>query len=472
MYWKASIIVLLMSLAFFSSGRAEPAAVVSGPGRVGETSLAQDDDVAVTIYHSNLALVRDVRTLELEKGRREVKFQDVAALIDPTSVYFTSLTAPDEVAILEQNYEYDLVNSSKILQKYIDQNIRLDAKEGVSYAGTLLSASGRDIILREADGGLKIVNMNSVENMSFPNLPEGLITRPTLVWKIDCKKSGRHRTEVGYLTRGLQWHAEYVGVVNDDDTKIELGGWVSIDNKSGATYHNAALKLVAGDVHRARERIHLERQVQRFTAQAAAAPDGFAEKAFFEYHLYTLQRPATVANNQIKQISLFPSTEVQVEKKYLYRGERNSKRVQVNLEFKNRQELGLGIPLPKGKVRVYKRDEDGALIFIGEDFVDHTPKDEQVRIHVGNAFDVVGERTQKQRRTIGKESWEETWEIKLRNHKEETVEIVVVERMQPNWEILQKSHDFKQKDAFTIEFVVTVPSDGEVVVEYLVRYNR
>ncbi len=433
-------------------------------------AFGQQSEVGLTVYNNNLALVREVRTLTLEKGVREINFQDVAAQIDPTSVYFKSLTAPQDVTILEQNYEYDLVNSTRILQKYLDQEIRLEAKEGASYSGTLLSSAGNDVILRESDGTVRIVNRNTVENMSFPKLPAGLITRPTLVWKIDCRKSGEHKTEVGYLTNGIQWHAEYVGIVDKEDAQIDLGGWVSLDNKSGTSYENAKLKLVAGDVHRARK----ERPygVQLEVARAQQAPDTFEEKAFFEYHLYTLQRPATVADNQVKQLSLFPSTPVKVRKKFVYDGARHGKKVNVNLEFENRKQAGLGMPLPKGKLRVYKQDEDASLVFIGEDFIDHTPKNEKVRVYVGDAFDVVGERTQQDRRTIGKSSWEENWQIELRNHKEETVEIVVVEHLGKDWEIIRNSLEYRKKDAQTIEFVVTVAANAKLTIDYVVRYNR
>ncbi len=436
-------------------------------------TFSQDKEIGLTIYNSNLALVKDVRTLQLSKGISEIRFQDVAAQIDPTSVYFASVTAADKVAILEQNYEYDLVNASKILQKYVEQEIRLETKEGTAYSGTLLNASGKDVILREPDGGIKIVGRDAVENMAFPKLPDGLITRPTLVWSIDCQQAGNHKTEVGYLTSGIQWHAEYVGVANKDDTVLELSGWVSLDNKSGATYENAKLKLVAGDVHRAQD-VRPLRKGRGYAEQlmATGAAPQFEEKAFFEYHLYTLQRPATVANNQIKQISLFPPTEAKVNKTYSYDGARNQKKVRVNLEFENKKKFGLGMPLPKGKVRVYKRDDDKSLVFIGEDFIDHTPKDEKVRVYVGNAFDVVGERIQKERKSIGKTAWEETWQIKLRNHKEESVQVTVIERLRFGWEILRKTHDYKKKDAATIEFNIVIPKDAEVVVEYVVRYNK
>jgi len=365
-----------------------------------------------------------------------------------------------------------ILNATKILQKYIEQEIRFETKEGTAYSGTLLNASAKDVILRESGGGIKIVRREAVENMAFPKLPDGLITRPTLVWSINCQQAGKHKTEVGYLTNGIQWHAEYVGVANKDDTVLELSGWVSLDNKSGATYENAKLKLVAGDVHRAQD-VRPFRRGRGYAEQMTVIDRSqFEEKAFFEYHIYTLQRPATVANNQIKQISLFSPTEAKVNKTYSYDGARDQKKVRVNLEFENRKKFGLGMPLPKGKVRVYKRDDDKSLIFIGEDFIDHTPKDEKVRVYVGNAFDIVGERTQKDRKSVGKTSWQETWEIKLRNHKDKAVRVMVIERLSFGWEILRNTHEYKKKNATSIEFVIEIAKDTEVVVEYVVRYNK
>jgi len=433
-------------------------------------SFSQQGDIALTIYNNNLALVKEVRRIQLQKGTSDIEFTDVAAQIDPTSVFFSSRTAPDQVTILEQNYEYDLVNSSKILQKYVDQEITLATKEETTYSGTLLNATGGDVVLQQADGGIKIVSMKSVENMAFPKLPAGLITRPTLVWKLESENAGAHDVEVGYLTGGIQWHAEYVAVTNKNDTAMELSSWVSIENNSGATYKDAKLKLVAGDVHRA------QRPRPQYMPLESARIDKqqFEEKAFFEYHLYTLQRRATVADNQIKQISLFPSTNVKVEKVYSYDGQEDGKNIRVNLRFKNEAASGLGMPLPQGKIRVYKKDEDAALIFIGDDFVEHTPRDEKLKVYVGNAFDVVGERTLKDQRTVSKDTKEETWEIKLRNHKNEAVSITVIEHLRngSNWEILRSSHEYTKKDAQTIEFEVKVGKDAETVVEYVVRYYR
>lgn len=434
------------------------------------STLAGDKQVALTVYNQNLALVKDVRTLELERGTSQIKFTEVAAKIEPTSVHFKSLTAPDAVTILEQNFEYDLISTDRLLQKYIDERIMVTTREGNTFAGKLLSAAGGDAVIETNEGSVKVVKAAALETVEFPKLPEGLITRPTLVWLLQSDKGGKHKSEVSYLTEGINWHAEYVALSKDDDTKLELAGWVSIDNKSGATYENAKLKLIAGEVHRVEEprvRRRAAETEMAMLAYAAAEPQ-FEEKAFFEYHMYTLQRPATVRDRQIKQLSLFPTAKVDVRKIFTYNGARDEKKVRVNLEFVNSKEAGLGIPLPAGKIRAYKEDEDKSQEFIGEDKIEHTPKDEKVRIYLGNAFDVVGERIQKETKKIGKRARQESYEIKLRNHREEDVVITVIEKIWGDWEIIAKSHPFRKKDARTAEFDLSVPKDGETVLEYTV----
>ncbi len=428
------------------------------------------DEVALTVYNQDFALVREVRRIELPRGTETIRFTEVAARIDPTSVHFKSLTAPDEVAILEQNYEYDLISSQKLLHKYVDQKIRLLAKEERFYEGTLLNAT-EDVVIQDDSGGIKVVKAREVQILEFPQLPEGLITRPTLVWLVESRQAGMHDAEVSYLTDGVQWHAEYVAAVNEDDTKLELGGWVSIDNRSGATYRDARLKLVAGDVHRVKPSPPVVPERLAPEALMAKGVPQFEEKAFFEYHLYTLRRPATLRDQQIKQLSLFPSTDVGVDKIFTYDGARFGDKIRVNLEFVNSAKNGLGMPLPGGKIRVYKQDEDGSLEFVGEDLIDHTPKDEEVRIFLGNAFDVVGERTQMQVRKITDRSREESYEITLRNHKDDDIEVLVVEHLWGDWKIATTTADYRKKDARTVEFPLSVTADGETVLKYTVRYQ-
>jgi hypothetical protein len=437
-------------------------------------------EVAVTIYNQDLGLVKDVRELEFQKGRSIIKFTDVASQIDPTSVHFKPVDTSDRVSILEQNYQYDLVSSSKILQKYVDKEIELFTKssgpkgEEKSYKGILLSYSNENVTIQEPGGAIRIIRLDDVRDLYFPTLPEGLITRPTLVWLLDSDVSGKRKAEVSYLTNGINWHAEYVAVVDQKDQNLELAGWVSIDNRSGATYEDAKVKLIAGEVHRVEEMAPMRMAKGGYALDVAQAAPQFEEKAFFEYHLYTLLRPATIKDNEIKQVSLFPSTNVKVKKIYTYDGARYDKKVRVELEFKNAQSEGLGMPLPQGKIRVYKADVDKSLEFVGEDRINHTPKDEKVRVFLGNAFDIVGERKKTDFKQITDDVTEESYQIKLRNHKEEAVEVVVVEHLYSytEWEIRESTFPYEKKDANTIEFKIPLAKDQEVVLNYTVRYYR
>ena len=436
--------------------------------------LGQERNISLTIYNQDLALVKDTRDLSFVSGRNEIKFTEVAEKIDATSVHFQVLSALDKIYLLEQNYQYDLVSSDKILEKYLDKNIQILTKDGKFYEGTLLSYAPDNLTLREKENSIRIMNRAQVVDLSFPKLPEGLITRPTLVWLLDSKIQGKQKTEVSYLTSGINWHAEYVAVADKDDRNLELSGWVSIDNRSGATYPDAKLKLIAGEVHRVEE--VQPRPVFRGTVvaeQAMGMAPTFEEKPFFEYHLYTLQFPSTVKDNEIKQISLFPNSSVKVKKIYVYDGAREPKKVKVNLEFMNSKAEGLGMPLPKGKIRVYKVDVDKSMEFVGEDQINHTPKDEKVRVYVGDAFDIVGERTRTNFQKISDNVMEETYQIKLRNHKEEKVEVTVVEHLYPytNWEILESNFKYEKKDASTIEFKISLEKNQEQIVNYKVRYS-
>jgi len=417
-------------------------------------------EVKLTVYNSNIGLVKDTRKFAFKRGKQEIRFTDVATGIDPTSV---SLKAA-AVDVLEQNYEYDLVNSSKLLQKYIDKKIALFLKNEKIEEGKLLSFSSQDIIL-DTKAGIVIVKRGEIVRMSLPELPEGLITRPTLVWLVDSKETLEKSCELSYLTNGLNWHAEYIG--NQEDGSMEFSGWITIDNKSGATYEDAKLKIVAGKIHRVEE-MRRPRMLAAKAATEAAGPERFEQREFFEYHVYDLKGRTTLENNKEKQIRFIAPTDVRTKKIYIYDGARN-KNVQVNLEFKNSREAGLGIPLPMGKVRVFKEDVDGSLEFVGEDKIDHIPEDEKVTLYVGDAFDLKGERKMLLRKTITDRMRDEDYEIVLKNHKNEAVTIKVVEHFWGDWRVMKASHDYKKKDAYTLEFEVKVPKKGEVKITYSVR---
>jgi hypothetical protein len=424
--------------------------------------------VAVTIYNNDLAVVRDVRFIEFEKGRQTVRFTQVAARIDPTSVHFKPMDDSDPVRLLEQNYEFDLVNSDALMRRYLNQTVVASLKDGPTLIGKLLSNQGSVLILETVDGKVVTVNPTQISSIEYPALPQGLITEPTLVWLVNSETEGQKECEISYITHGMNWQAEYVAVVNEEDTHLDLSAWVSIENESGATFGNAQLKLVAGDVHIVQDQPKSPRLMREFAAQAVEERDAFQEKSFFEYHLYTLPRKTTLSDKQIKQISLFPETRTGVEKIYTYEGQRDAKDVQVALEFENKEQNGLGLALPKGRFRVYKRDDDGAQEFIGEDRIDHTPKDEKIRLRVGNAFDIVGERVVKERDQLSRTSVRQTIEITLRNHKETAVDVIVVERHWGDWELVGETPTILDKNANKVEFLRRVPADGETVLRYTV----
>jgi hypothetical protein len=444
------------------------------------------------------ALVRDERDMKIPQGRSQLSFTDVAALIDPTTVTFTSLSNP-ATRVLEQNFQFDLVSTQKLLLKFIDRQITVDKPNGTSVqpiTGTLLSASD-GIVLKGNDGS--IYSLPSYTSVRFPDLPGGLNTRPTLVWDVQSPAGGTQKTRVTYQTGGVTWWADYNLIFNEgadaNSGLLDLSAWVSIINQSGATYSQAKLKLIAGDVNRVQPEME-DRMVRRevlMKAMEAPAAQGFVQKDFFEFHLYTLGRPTTLPNNSTKQIELFDQAkQIPAKKVLLYYGmvnpyfypnpytDRNmgvemNKKVDVYLEFKNDKQFGLGVPLPAGRLRVSQLDKaDDSLEFIGEDQIDHTPKDEQVRVKLGSAFDVVGERRQVNFAVDTSAKWmEEEIEVKLRNHKSQPVDVIVKENLYrwSNWKILTKTHNFDKEDARTINFPVKVPKDGEVVVRYRVRYS-
>jgi hypothetical protein len=511
-------------------------------------ALAAANDTAITIYSSaqpgaispdlyrplpglsvpnatdvpGYAMIRQERDVKLQSGRSTLKFADVAALIDPTTVTFTSLSEP-RTRVLEQSYQFDLVSTEKLLLKYIDQPIVVERRTGgdcvETINGILLSAS-EGLVLRTSDGSIQA--LRDYSSVRFPELPGGLDTRPTLVWDIQSPRAGEQRSRVTYQTGGVTWWTDYNLVFNEgkdaksglkvaplspraesaagdflqsDSGLLDLSAWVSIVNQSGATYPDARLKLIAGDVHRATPKVPLQRARSVLQPMVVNAPeaDGFKEQSFFEFHLYTLERRTTLPNNSTRQIELFDQAkQIPARKVLIYNGlgspywyptpmtDRNfssesHKEVAVYLEFRNDKENGLGVPLPAGRIRVSKLDAaDGSLEFIGEDRIDHTPKDEEVRVKLGSAFDIVGERKQTDFSVdTNAKTMEETIEVKLRNHKNQPVHVLVRENLfrWSNWKIVSKTHEFIKEDARTITFPVDVPQDGETLVGYKVRYT-
>jgi hypothetical protein len=445
------------------------------------------------------AVVRHERDMTLERGRNTVRFSDVAALIDPTTVAFESLTDPRGTTVVEQNFQFDLVSTEKLLEKYIDRSVTVDQIRGngvESYTGMLLSTAG-GLVLRRPNGTIQTLPHNA--GVRLPDLPGGLITRPTLVWDVAAARAGAHKSRVSYQTAGIAWWADYNVTysegANANACRLDVGAWVSILNQSGASYADAKLKLVAGDVNRAPPPVRgrVAADVTAYSvAQEARAP-GFEEKAFFEYHLYTLGRPTTLPNNSTKQIELFPTARsVPCEKTLVYSGQapgfrpgspmtdrnfgvQGNRKVDVYLSFRNAQEQNMGVPLPAGRLRVSKLDDaDGTLEFIGEDVLDHTPRNEKVLVKLGSAFDVVGERRQVNFSVdTSRKTMTEEIEVKLRNQKKEPVAVIVKENLYRwvNWSVTQKSHEFRKEDARTVHFPVRIAAGGEATVRYTVQYT-
>jgi len=452
------------------------------------------DAVAVPGY----AFVREQRDFTLARGRSQLRVTDVPALIDPTTLSFTSVTDPQGTRVLAQSFEFDLTNPQKLLSRYLDREVTVEQPRGQgieTFGGTLLSAQ-QGLTLRNADGSVRLVSHYS--GVKLPTLPGGLISKPTLVWDLESAREGAQTARFTYQTNGMTWWTDYNLTQSegaDGQCRLEVGAWVTLVNQSGASYRDARLKLVAGDVQRAQPRVPQPAAPAMMRAQSRDAAEGFTEKAFFEYHLYTLGRPVNLPDNSTQQLELFPrAPAVGCEKALVYAGQavpyydhgsvltdraygvQSNRKVDVHLRFRNTQANGLGVPLPAGRLRVAKMDPaDRSLEFIGEDTIAHTPRDETVQVRLGSAFDVVGERKQVDFRLDTTAKWmEEDIEVRVRNRKAaETVAVLVKEHLYrwTQWSITKKSQEFSKQDSRTVHFPVKVAPGAEVVVRYTARYT-
>lgn len=450
---------------------------VEGRLRMGKTTLEDQTDVAVTVYNNDRALVRDRRTVKLLPGESALNFSDVAQYIMPETVSLRSLNDPGKLHILEQNYEFDLMSPDKLMEKYVGRKVTLINKSAdysfYEQSATLLSVNNGPVY--EVDGQIYLGHPGIVV---LPELPEELIAKPTLVWLL-ANDGTDHEIEATYLTGGIDWKADYVLSLNREETHMDVEGWVTLTNQSGATYTNAQLKLVAGEVNIVRDMPYDAKYMVRAEMALAGAPPMMEEEAFAEYHLYTLQRRTTIAQNQTKQVSLLSGSDVAVQKHYEFRGNTNfySGRIQplrnqnadVFITFENREENGMGMPLPAGIMRVYQEDRSGMLQFAGEDRLQHTPRNEEVRLTLGKAFDIVGDRTQTDYSRIGDRTHESEFKISVRNRKDTAVKVDVVEPMPGDWRVIKESQPHVKRDARTAIFTLDVPADAEVELTYRVR---
>lgn len=437
---------------------------------------ADRERVSITVYNQDFGLVREVRRIATGQGALELEFGDVASSIQTETVHIRALGA-SPFRILEQNYQYDLLSPQKLLEKYVGRTVTVYRQDPETGAETPIEAEVLSVnngtILRIGDE----ITFNVPGRIAFPEVPDNLIAEPTLVWLAESG-AREQRLEVSYLTGGLNWKADYVMVLNEDDDGAGLTGWVTLTNNSGASFEDAELKLVAGDVQRVDQRRF--RELAARAAADAVAEKQFTEQAFFEYHMYTLGRPATVRNNEQKQVTLLEAPSFGVQKKLIfygaaqyYRGSYgevvSNQKIGVFLDFGNTERNGLGMPLPAGIVRVYKEDGSGAQQFIGEDRIDHTPRDERVRIRMGDAFDIVGDRRQMRWTPMGGCVSESDWQIDLRNHKDEDITVEVIEPVGGDWEVTRSSHTAERIDAHTFRFNVPVEARGSARVTYTVR---
>lgn len=454
------------------------------------TTLRDQQTLAVTIYNDNLALVKDQRELRLPRGEVAVAFQEVSALIRPETALLRNLTHSKDFWVVEQNFDFDLLTPAKLLEKYVGEKILVlrsvpntegaGVRELREEATVLATNSG--VVLQFADR----IETSIPGRIIYPKVPEQLRSRPTLVLSLHSGTDRAQKLELSYLTAGLSWKADYVANLSTDEKTLDLSGWVTLSNRSGCAYPNATLQLVAGDVNRAREddRRNFALSGMAMAERAAPAPQ-MKEESLFEYHLYTLDRPTTLKENQTKQVALLSATQVPVRKEFLLQGQGHyysgsygdlgeKLKVGVFVEFDNKEAANLGKPLPKGIVRVYKRDSAGRAQFVGEDGIDHTPKNEKVRLKLGEAFDLTARRKQTDFKNLGRQGqyrnvYESAYEVELKNAKAEAVKVVLLEPMPGDWELVEKNHPCTKEASGTARFEVEVPAEGRATLRYRVR---
>ncbi len=484
----AAAVLLAGTVALYAAPHGKPGAndqEKEAPRESGQgtaTTLNDQTDLSVTVYNSNIALVRDVRNLTVPNGLFRLKLMDIAATVNPATVHFRSLNEPDKLSVIEQNYEYDLLEPAKLLHKYVGKEVTLTR----SYMenGTTKREDIKATLLADNNGpvwkiGNDIVTGMYGETYRFPEVPANLFDRPTLLMSLENSGSRKQQIEASYLAGSLSWNSDYVLTVGREDKAADLDGWVTLVNNSGTAFHNARLQLVAGDLNRVQPAV--AGAMARDMAMKAARAEQFAQENFSEYHLYTLGRKTSVEDKETKQISLLQGSGIPVAKHFVvngqnfyYHNQQNTgspikDNVMVFYKFKNDEKSGLGMPMPAGNVRVYQKDSKGNILFVGEDRIDHTPKDEMLSIHIGNAFDVISERKQTDYKRVDTHTWEMEFEITLRNHKDSPITVEVNEPIGGDWEMVNSSYKYTKTAAWAAQFNVPVASNGTSVLKYRIR---
>jgi hypothetical protein len=477
---------VLATAGFAAANISSPAATAAAPAAPAQGTSTLDDqtELALTVYNSNIALVRDVRTLQLPGGTFDLQFMDIAATVNPATVHFRSLSEPSRVSVLEQNYEYDLLEPDKLLRKYVGRDVTLVRRREDNGRTIEEPVTARLLSYNQAPVwqiGNEIVTGLGSDHIRFPELPGNLFSRPTLIWSLSNEGGVRHRVEASYLASNVKWNADYVLTVARDDRTADVDGWVTVTNGSGTAFRNARLQLVAGDLNRVHPAAKPAELLDRLERAAMSAAREITQEAFSDYHLYTLDRKTTVNNNQTKQVNMLGATAFPVLKRYIVNGQafyyRNAQSpgapikdvVQVFYQFKNEDKAGLGIPMPAGIVRVYQSDSRGGTQFVGEDRIAHTPTDETLNLKIGNAFDVVAERKQIDFEKITTSVYEMEYEVVLRNHKSTPISVEVNEPIGGTWRMLRSSHRWTKTDAWAAQFTVSVAADETATLKYRVR---
>lgn len=449
------------------------------------SSMQDQQSVAVTIYNENLALVKDQRKVQLVTGQNALAFRDVSALIRPETALLRSINAPGKLSVIEQNFDFDLLTPEKLLEKFVGKNVgilRTNPATGVESTeqAQVLSANN-GVVLKFQDR----IETGAPGRIVYPDVPANLRDRPTLVMSLNNTGASQQDVELSYLTGGLGWRTDYVAELNANEDRMDLSGWVTLTNTSGTSYRNAKLQLVAGDVNQVREQMRPMRAMAKVAAMEMDAAAPMREESLLEYHLYSLDRPTTIAENQTKQVALLAASHIPVRKELLLRGDEyyyqssvgelgQKIKVGVFIEFDNKEASRLGLPLPKGIMRVYKKDGGGNAQFVGEDSIDHTPKNEKVRLKLGQAFDVTADKKQTDFKKLpnpakGNALFESAYEIVLKNAKKEPVTVVVQEPVPGDWKMLKSSHEHSKAASNTALWEINVPAEGKTTLTYRVQ---
>ncbi|MFA7350145.1 MAG: DUF4139 domain-containing protein [Methylotenera sp.] len=448
-------------------------------------NLSDQQSVAVTIYNNDLALIKDQRKVKLNNGFNNLALRDVSAQIRPETALLRSLSHAGSFSTLEQNFDFDLLSPQKLLEKYVGKNVsivRVNPATGIETTeqATVLSANN----------GVVMKIGNRIETgipgrIVYDDVPANLRDRPTLVTKLNNKTTAEQMVELSYLTGGLGWKADYVAELNAKEDSIDLSGWVTLTNTSGTSYNNAKLQLVAGDVNRVQDNYPRAMAMRKDVGMIAEASKPMAEESLLEYHLYTLDHPTTISDNQNKQVALLSASNVPTRKELVLRGADyyygasygdlgQKMKVGVFVEFDNKETTKLGLPLPKGTMRVYKKDNQGNAQFVGEDSIDHTPKNAVVRLKLGNAFDVTADKKQIDFKTLprpakGNSMFESAYEIVLKNAKKERVTVTVQEPIPADWKMMKESHHSQKATSNTAVWKVEIPAEGKATLTYRVQ---